>query len=149
MRNPLPATLWFLKHDAQEGLLQENGFRPSESASADVPVFSRGNFYLHDHGFWVERSDHHLVYRNPSRSFYRLDKSRRPLEIPTIGETRVGLEEGFSVVASLLLEHETFIQERCGTSYRASLIKNMPRAELRYAKNWKLLFGSERRVVTT
>lgn len=148
MKNPLPATLWFLQHDADVGLLEENGFVQSEHPSVDHPVYVRDNFHLHRNGFWKEAEDHYLVYRNPSRSFYRLDKDKDPCGIPGKGETRVGLEEGFRSVESILTEHEDFITKRKGSGYRPTLTQRMPRAELRYAKNWKVVFGCERRAYT-
>ncbi len=148
MRNPLPAALWFLHQDARDGLLEENGFSRDFRPGTGQAVFRRDKFFLYQHGFWVEQPDGRLVYRNSTRCFFRLNKDRDPLQVPEMGEQRVGLEEGFEAVQDLLQDHEHFIQERCGRGYRQNLLKKMPRAERRYAKNWKLLFGTECRSFT-
>ncbi len=148
MRNPLPAALWFLHQDALEGLLEENGFSRQHSTASGQTLFRRDRFVLHQNGFWVEESSGHLVYRNSTRCFSRLQKDRDPLAPPRSGEVKVGLEEGFEAVADLLHAHEHFIEQRCGRGYRQRLIQTMPRAERRYAKNWKLLLGAERRPIT-
>lgn len=147
MRNPLPATLWFLQHDARHGLLEADGFERSQSSCSDSPVFRRGDFHLHRHGFWLDQPESRLVYRNTCRAFYRLPKERDPLALPEAGEERVALEEGFMAVREILRSHEAFVQEQCGQSYRNRLLAKMPTSERRYGKNWKLLFGAERRPI--
>lgn len=148
MKNPLPATLWFLRHDATAGLLDENGFVLVEHPDYDRPLYAKDGFHLYNQGFWYDRGDHNLVYRNPSRSFYRLAKAKDPLSIPGSGEERVKLEEGFRIVERFLQSHEKFVIEKRGSGYRPALIQKMPRAEQRYAKNWKVLFCCERRSLT-
>lgn len=147
VRNPLPATLWFLQHDARHGLLEANGFRRSSPTSLGPAVFHRDRFHLYAQGFWLDQEDSQLVYRNPCRAFYRLPKGRDPFSTPQADEERVGLEEGFLAIRDILSEHEEFIFERCGRSYRNGLLQMMPTSERRYGKNWKLLFGRERRPV--
>lgn len=147
VRNPLPATLWFLQHDARQGLLEADGFERAAPTSSHPTVFHRGAFYLHSNGFWLEQDETRLVYRNPCRAFYRLPKDRDPLATPEVGEEKVGLEEGFLAVREILHSHEAFVQERCGRGYRNGLLQKMPISERRYGKNWKLLFGAERRPV--
>lgn len=146
VRNPLPATLWFLQHDARQGLLEAGGFERS-APPAHPTVFRQGRFHLHAQGFWLDQGDSRLVYRNPCRAFYRLPKDRDPLSLPQVGEEKVSLEEGFLAVRDILHAHEAFVLERCGRSYRNGLMQMMPVSERRYGKNWKLLFGSERRPV--
>lgn len=148
LKNPLPATLWFLRHDAAAGLLEENGFVLSQHPNTDQPLYVRDGFHLFSNGFWYDRDDYVLVYRNPSRSFYRLSKDKNPMGIPGTGEERVRLEDGFREIKSILTDHEEFIIRKRGTGYRPALIQRMPRAEQRYAKNWKVVFGCERRPVT-
>ena len=148
MKNPLPATLWFLKHDAAAGLLEENGFVLCQHPDTDQPLYIRDGFHLFHNGFWYDREEYFLVYRNPSRSFYRLSKDKTPMGIPGTGEQRIRLEDGFREVEALLSAHEEFISQRLGSSYRSGLVQKMPRAEQRYAKNWKVVFGCERRPVT-
>jgi hypothetical protein len=147
VRNPLPATLWFLQHDARHGLLEADGFERSAPSAAHPPIFRRDAFHLHSQGFWLDQEDTRLVYRNACRAFYRIPKDRDPLSMPEAGEERVGLEEGFLAVRDILNAHEAFVHERCGRSYRNGLLQMMPISERRYGKNWKLLFGSERRPV--
>ncbi len=147
MRNPLPATLWFLQHDASNGLLEADGFQRQAPTPASPPVFHRGDFHLHSQGFWLEQDESRLVYRNTCHAFYRLPKERDPLAMPTADAERVALEEGFLAVREILVSHEAFIQERCGSSYRNGLMQKMPVSERRYGKNWKLVFGAERRPV--
>lgn len=146
VRNPLPATLWFLQHDARHGLLEADGFERSTPPSQPI-LFHRGDFHLHAHGFWLDQGETRLVYRNPCRGFYRLPRERDPLSMPEAGEEKVGLEEGFLAVRDILHAHEAFVLERCGRSYRNGLLQMMPVSERRYGKNWKLLFGRERRPV--
>lgn len=148
LKNPLPATLWFLRHDAGVGLLEKNGFVLTKHPTNDQPLYVRDRFHLFAQGFWFEKDDHYLVYRNPSRSFYRLSKDHDPMGIPGLGEERVRLEEGYHEVEALLNAHEDFIADQRGPGYRPGLIQKMPRAEQRYAKNWKVLFGCERRSYT-
>lgn len=148
MKNPLPATLWFLRHDAGVGLLQKNGFVLTQHHTNDQPLYVRENFHLFRNGFWYERDDYYLVYRNASRSFFRLSKDKDPMGIPDKSEKRVKLEDGFNEIEPILVAHERFVAEQKGTSYRPALIQRMPREEQRYAKNWKVLFGCERRPVT-
>lgn len=148
LKNPLPATLWFLRHDARAGLLSENGFVLTQHPHHDKPLYHRDGFFLFNQGFWYERDTYYLVYRNPSRSFYRLSKDKDPLGIPGRGEERVRLEDGFREVQPILTAHEEFIVKRRGPSYRSALIQKMPRAEQRYAKNWKVSFACDRRSVT-
>ena len=148
MKNPLPATLWFLKHDAAAGLLEQNGFVLTEHPDHDHPLYAKDGFHLYAQGFWYDRGDHNLVYRNPSRSFYRLSKTKDPIGIPGLGEERVKLEEGFKIVERFLQAHEEFVNKQRGSAYRPNLIQKMPRAEQRYAKNWKVLFRCERRSLT-
>ena len=145
VKNPLPATLWFLRHDAGEGLLEANGFVRSKHPTNDQPLYVRDRFHLFRNGFWFEKDDYFLVYRNPSRSFYRLSKDKDPMGIPGNGEERVKLEEGYLQVEPFLTAHEDFVAEKFGAAYRYNLIQRMPRAEQRYAKNWKVRFGCERR----
>ena len=64
--------------------------------------------------------------------------------IPGRGEERVKLEEGYRQIEPILLAHEDFVAQQRGSGYRYTLIQRMPRAEQRYAKNWKVLFGCER-----
>lgn len=142
MRNPLPATLWFLMHDARQGLLEENSFVLTPHPSGET-LYRRHRFFLHEKGFWLEGPDSRLVYRNTSRAFYSMPLDRDPLAAPSTGETRVALTEGFESVRKLLDAHEDYIQKRCGRGYRATLLRHMPRSERRYAKNWKLLFGAD------
>lgn len=142
VRNPLPATLWFLLHDARQGLLEQNQFVLFQHSSGET-VYQRHSFFLHQNGFWLDSPNSRLVYRNTSRTFYSMPLDRDPLEAPAAGEKRVALPEGFESVKKLLDEHEQFIQEQCGRGYRASLLSKMPRSERRYAKNWKLLFGAD------
>jgi hypothetical protein len=146
VRNPLPATLWFLQHDARQGLLEASGFERS-APSTQPTVFHRGEFHLHAQGFWLDQGETRLVYRNPCRAFFRLPAERDPLSVPEAGEEKVGLEEGFMAVRDLLQAHEAFVLERCGRSYRNGLLQMMPISERRYGKNWKLMFGRERRPV--
>lgn len=148
MKNPLPATLWFLQHDAAAGLLEESGFTPTGKPGYPFPLYEKDGFVVSPQGFWYDRGDHLLVYRNQSRSFYRLPMGRDPLAIPGSGEERVHLDEGFQQVEWLLQAHEDFITAKMGSCYRAGLIQTMPRAEQRYAKNWKIAFGYERRSIT-
>jgi hypothetical protein len=148
LKNPLPATLWFLKNDATAGLLEESGFSLSQNSSPDDSLYSKDGFVVFSQGFWYDRGDHYLVYRNPSRSFYRLPKGRDPLGIPGMGEEKIRLEEGFRVVEPLLSAHEQFVTKRMGSAYRARLMQTMPRSEKRYAKNWKVAFRCEKRSVT-
>ena len=148
MKNPLPATLWFLKHDAATGLLEENGFVLSHHPSHDQPLYNKQGFYLFAQGFWYLQDVDQLVYRNPSRSFYRLSAEKDPKGIPGMGEERVRLEDGFREVEQFLTAHEEFVVDKMGTGYRPNLIQRMPRAEQRYAKNWKVVFSHERRSVT-
>lgn len=148
MKNPLPATLWFLRNDAASGILEENGFTPCQDSRSDHPLYSKDGFYVFAHGFWYDRGDHYLIYRNPSRSFYRLPKGRDPLGIPGLGEAKVRLEDGFRVVEPFLQSHEEFVARKMGSAYRAGLIQLMPRSEQRYAKNWKVAFSCEKRSVT-
>ena len=147
MRNPLPATLWFLQHDARHGLLEADGFERAHPTPAAPPVFRRGDFHLHPHGFWLDQAESRLVYRNACRAFYRLPKERDPLSLPQAGEEKVALEEGFLAVREILCSHEAFVQQRCGRGYRSGLLAKMPTSERRYGKNWKLVFGAERRPV--
>lgn len=147
MRNPLPATLWFLQHDARQGLLEANGFERSKPTPGHPPVFRQANFHLHSRGFWLEQAEGQLVYRNVARAFYRLPKERDPMAPPESGEERVSLQEGFCAVRNILQAHEAFVQERCGKSYRNGLLQMMPVSDRRYGKNWKLHFGLERRPV--
>lgn len=147
MRNPLPATLWFLQHDASNGLLEEDGFERQPPTTVSPPVFHRGDFHLHSQGFWLEQDESRLVYRNTCRAFYRLPKERDPLAVPAADAQKVALEEGFLAVREILRSHEAFIQERCGASYRNGLMQKMPISDRRYGKNWKLVFGAERRPV--
>ena len=147
VRNPLPATLWFLQHDARHGLLEADGFERSAPSAAHPTVFHRGDFHLHSQGFWLDQADTRLVYRNVCRAFYRLPKEQDPLSVPLAGEEKVGLEEGYLAIRDILHAHEAFVQERCGRSYRNGLLQMMPVSERRYGKNWKLLFGAERRPV--
>jgi hypothetical protein len=148
VKNPLPATLWFLRHDATTGLLEENGFVLSQDPDYDQPLYTKDGFFLFAQGFWYNRGSHQLVYRNPSRSFYRLSLEKNPMGIPGKGEERVRLEEGFRQVEHLLTAHEEFVAQKMGSGYRPGLIQRMPRAEQRYAKNWKVVFSCERRSVT-
>lgn len=69
------------------------------------------------------------------------------MSTPEAGEEKVGLEEGFLTVREILESHEAFVQDRCGRSYRNGLLQMMPISERRYGKNWKLVFGAERRPV--
>lgn len=147
VRNPLPATLWFLQQDARRGILEAAGFERSPSQPGQPTVFRRGPFYLHAKGFWLDEGDSLLVYRNACRAFFRLPSDRHPLAIPEAGEEKVGLEEGFQRVRDLLWAHEAFVTERCGRSYRSGLMQMMPLSERRYGKNWKLLFSAERRPI--
>lgn len=147
MRNPLPATLWFLQHDARHGLLEASGFQKSGPTSARPAVFHRGNFHLYAQGFWLDEGDIRLVYHNLSRTFYRIPKDHDPFFLPKNIEYRVPLEEGFLAVRGILDDHETFISCECGRGYRNGLIHMMPTSERRYGKNWKLIFGRERRPV--
>ena len=147
MRNPLPATLWFLLHDARNGLIEADGFERAAVASTDHTVFRRGNFHFHSDGFWLDQPESRLVYRNTCRAFYRLPKERNPLSTPEAGEEKVALEEGFLAVRDILRSHEAFVQERCGRGYRNRLLAKMPTSERRYGKNWKLAFGVEPRPV--
>lgn len=144
VKNPLPATLWFLRHDAGEGLLEENGFVISKHLTNDQTLYVQKRFHLFRNGFWLERDDHFLVYRNPSRSFYRVTKDKDPMGIPGRGEERVKLQEGYQQIEPILTAHEEFVASQRGSGYRYTLIQRMPRAEQRYAKNWKVLFGCER-----
>ena len=148
MKNPLPATLWFLQHDAGVGLLQENGFVLTKHPDHDQPLYSRDGFYLFDDGFCYDCKTYNLVYRNPSRAFYRIAKGKDPLGIPGRGEERVRLEDGFKQIEHILVDHENFVNNQRGHRYRPGLIQRMPRAEQRYAKNWKVAFTCERRHVT-
>lgn len=143
MRNPLPATLWFMLHDARQGLLEQNSFVLARHESGET-IYQRHCFTIHQKGFWLDCQDSRLVYRNTSRAFYRIGMERDPMAPPAAGEKRVGLQEGFDAFKALLQDHEQFIQSKCGRGYRATLLRHMPRSERRYAKNWKLLFGAER-----
>lgn len=147
MKNPLPATLWFLRHDAGVGLLEQNGFVLAKHPTNQHALYVRGQFYLFRNGFWFERDDYYLVYRNPARSFYRLSKDKDPMGIPGKGEQRVRLEDGYQEIEPFLMAHEEFVAKLKGSAYRTTLMQLMPRAEQRYAKNWKVLFGCERRTV--
>jgi hypothetical protein len=144
VKNPLPATLWFLRHDAGEGLLEENGFVISKHPTNDHTLYVQNRFHLFRNGFWIEKDNYFLVYRNPSRSFYRITKDKDPMGIPGRGETRVKLQEGYQQIEPILTAHEEFVARQRGSGYRYTLIQKMPRAEQRYAKNWKVLFGCER-----
>lgn len=149
MKNPLPATLWFLRHDAGAGLLQKNGFVFKSHPTNDEPTYVRDRFHLFRKGFWIEKDDHYLLYRNPSRGFYRLNKEKDPMGVPGRGEERVRLEDGFREIEKILQSHEDFVTQKMGPSYRPALISKMPRAEKRYAKNWKMYFCSEARSHST
>ena len=138
-----------MRHDASTGLLQKNGFVLSEHPSSGKNLYVRDGFHLFSDGFWYEKPSHYIVYRNPSRSFYRLSKTKDPIGIPGKGEERLKLEEGFREVERFLADHEEFVAREKGSGYRAGLIQTMPRAEQRYAKNWKVAFGCERRSPVT
>lgn len=148
MKNPLPATLWFLQHDAAAGLLEESGFTRTGRPGYPYPLYARDGFVVSPTGFWYDRGDHILVYRNQSRSFYQIPLGRDPLALPGTGEERIKLQDGFRQIQWILQAHEDFISEKLGRCYRAGLIQSMPRSEQRYAKNWKVAFGHERRPIT-
>lgn len=148
MKNPLPATLWFLQHDASHGLLEESGFTRTGKPGIPFPLYSKDGFVVSPQAFWYDRGDHILVYRNQSRSFYKVPVGRDPMELPGVGEERVRLEDGFRQVEWLLRAHEEFISRKKGSTYRTGLVQLMPRSEKRYAKNWKVAFGCEKRAVT-
>ncbi|MCA9790219.1 MAG: hypothetical protein KC910_00430 [Candidatus Eremiobacteraeota bacterium] len=140
MKNPLPVAIWLLSQDARIGALEERGFEKLPHPQADGFLYQRDQLVFHASGMWLLEQDYQLVYSRAGKRCYRTALGVYPTKIPADAE-RITLEHGFERFRPLLVAHEEWIIDRFGADYRTGLLAQMPSAEKRYAKNWKLHFS--------